>query len=57
MDLRGKNYCGLNIDCNYEKEYVEICMPTYTPKYLKCFIHPFPKKPLYTSRKKNSAII
>ena len=43
MDLEGKNYCGLTIDWNYDKEYVETSMPTYSPKYLNRFLNPDPK--------------
>ena len=31
MDLEGKNKCGLTIDCNYDKEYVNISIPAYIP--------------------------
>ena len=51
MDLEGKNYCGLTIDYNYDKEYVDISMPTYMHKFLKCFLQPAPKKPFYAPHK------
>ena len=37
MDLEGKNYCGLTIDWNYDKEYVDISIPIYNPKYINVF--------------------
>ena len=51
MELEGKNYCGLTIDCNYYKEYVEISILTYTPKDIKHFLHPVPKNPCYAPQK------
>ena len=42
MDLEGKNYCGLTMNRNYNKEYVDIYMPTYIPKSLKIFSDPPP---------------
>ena len=51
MNLEGKNYFKLTIDWNFDNEYVEFFMPTYTPKDLKCFLHPDPKKPCYTPHK------
>ena len=51
MDLEGKNYCGITIEWNYDKEYVKIYMPTYTPEYLKYFIHRYPQNPCYATHK------
>ena len=47
IDLEGKNFCGLTIYWNYNKEYVNISIPTYIPKALKYFLRPTPKKPCY----------
>ena len=38
MYLEGKNYCGLTIDLNDNKEYVNISMSTYISKYHKRFL-------------------
>ena len=51
MDIQGKNYCGLTIDWNYDKEYVDIYMQTYITKSLKRFLHPAPPNTCYTSHK------
>ena len=51
MDLEGKNYCGLTINRNYEKEYAKISMPIYPPKPLKRFLHPTPKNLYYAPQK------
>ena len=46
VDWSGKNYyCGLNVECNYKKGYIDISMPYYVPNY---FFHPTPKLPQYT---------
>ena len=42
MDLEGKNYCGLAIEWNYDKKYVNISMPTYILKSLKRLLHHAP---------------
>ena len=46
-DPIGSHYCGLQIDCNYDKQYVGISMPGYIAKSLHKFQHPTPKKPQY----------
>ena len=51
MDLEGKNYCGLIIDWNYNKEYVNIYMPAYSPKTLKRFLHRSPQNTCYATQK------
>ena len=43
----GSHYCGLQIDWNYDKQYVDISMPGYIAKALHKFKHPTPKKPQY----------
>ena len=43
MDLEDKNYCGLTIDWNYNKEYTDIYMQIYISKDLKSVIHHAPK--------------
>ena len=41
------HYCGLHIDWNYDKQYVDISMPGYIAKALHKFQHPTTKKPQY----------
>ena len=41
----GKNYCGLNLDWNYDKKYVDVSMPGYITKSLHKFQHPTTKQP------------
>ena len=33
-DWTGSLYCGITLDWNYEKQYVDISMPNYVPKQL-----------------------
>ena len=56
MKLEGKNYCGLTIDWNYDKEYVYISMPTYINRSLKIFLCPIPKNPYYEPHKWTLAV-
>ena len=46
-DPTGSHYCGLHIDCNYDKQYLDISMPGYISKALHKFQRPTPKKPQY----------
>ena len=46
-DPTGSHYCGLQIDWNYYKQYVDISIPGYIAKALQKFQHPTPKKPQY----------
>ena len=46
-DPTGSHYCGLQIDWNYYKQYVDISIPGYMAKALQKFQHPTPKKPQY----------
>ena len=46
-DPTGSHYCGLHIDWNYDKQYVDISMPGYIAKALHKFQHPTPKKLQY----------
>ena len=43
VDREGKNYCGLKIDWDYEKERVDISMMGSVPKALYKYQHPPPK--------------
>ena len=47
IDHTGAHYCGLQMDWNYSKKYVDISMPGYIVKALYKFQHPAPKKPQY----------
>ena len=51
MEIEWKNYIVLTIDWNYNKEYSTISMPTYTPKYLRRFLHPTPQNICYAPNK------
>ena len=39
IDWNGNNYCGLKVDWNYQKQYVDISMPGYIAKVLRRFQH------------------
>ena len=47
VDWEGKNYCGLTLDWNYSKGYVDISMLGYIDKLLDRIKHPRPSKPQY----------
>ena len=46
-DMQGINYCGLTLEWNYEKKYVDISMPGYVQKNLERYQHPKPLKAQY----------
>ena len=39
-DWNGRNYCGLTLDWNYDKQYVDISMEGYVKKQLDWYGHP-----------------
>ena len=41
----GALYCGLTLDWNYDKRYVDVSMPGYVEKALRRFGHPTLSKP------------
>ena len=45
MDTKAEKYCGMQINWNYEKGYVDISMPGYVNKALQRFTHPMPATP------------
>ena len=45
-DFTGSNYCGLTIDWDYDRQFVDISMPGYIDKALKKFQR-VPKTPQY----------
>ena len=47
VDKEGKNFCGLTLDWNYSKGYVDISMPGYINKVLHKYQHPTPTRPEY----------
>ena len=51
IDWSGMNYCGLTIDWNYDQNYVDISMPTYTHKALTKLNHPTPSKKQHAPHK------
>ena len=44
----GSKFCGLNLDWNYNKKYVDIYMPDYVIDALLKLKHPFPSKPQHS---------
>ena len=44
-DWQGKLYCGITLDWNYEKGYVNLSMPNYVSKQLIRYRHKAPKRP------------
>ena len=51
IDWTGTHYCGLTIDCHYEKVYIDISMPDYIVDALQKFQHQPPKYPQYAPHK------
>jgi hypothetical protein len=48
IDYTGGLYCGVTLEWNYDKRYVDISMPGYVKKQLLKYKHPEPKKPVHT---------
>ena len=48
IDYDGQKYCGLQLDWHYNKEYVDISMPSYIKKALKKYNHSSPLRPQYS---------
>jgi hypothetical protein len=44
-DWTGNLYCGISLDWNYDKRYVDTSMATYVAKQLLRYGHPHPDKP------------
>ena len=44
-DWSGDLYCGISLDWNYDKRYVDISMAKYVGKQLLRYDHPHPEKP------------
>ena len=47
-DWKGKNYCGLTMEWNYEDGYVDVSMPGYVPSSLQRLQHVPEKVPQYS---------
>ena len=45
VDWTGGLYCGIKLDWNYEKKFVDISMPSYVKKKLIEYEHNKPKRP------------
>ena len=56
VDKEGKNYCGLQIDWNYKRNYVDISMPKSTPDALRKLNHIPKKLPQHSPHKYNPII-
>eukprot|EP00804_Cyclotella_cryptica_P014612 CCRYP_012661-RA/>CCRYP_012661-RA protein AED:0.22 eAED:0.22 QI:0/0/0/1/0/0.33/3/0/717 len=46
LDHTGSLYCGITLDWQYNKGYLDISMPGYATKQLTKYNHPLPKKPV-----------
>ena len=44
-DWSGTRYCGLQLQWNFNKQYLDIIMPAYIPNVLTQYKHPIPSKP------------
>ena len=47
IDWSGQNFCGLDIEWNYDKQYVDISMKHFVIKTLRQLQHIFSSKPQY----------
>ena len=50
-DWKGQNYCGLTLEWDYNKGYVDISMPEYVRKQLERYGRPKPPKPQFAPHK------
>ena len=50
-DWEGSRYCGMDLDWNYEKGYVDLSMKGYVKKALARFQHPKPVRPQHSPSK------
>lgn len=48
VDWQGQNFCGLRLEWNYVKNYVDVWMPNYIKEVLHRFKHPSPPSPQYS---------
>ena len=53
IDWTGKNYCGLHLNWNYDKGWVDVTMPNYVEKTLKKLNHKKPNKSVTAPHKWN----
>ncbi len=53
-DRAGNLYCGINLQWNYNKGYVNLSMPKYVLKQLTCYAHPAPIKPQHCPNSPNA---
>ncbi len=53
-DWAGDLYCGINLEWNYAKRWVDIAIPIYAIKNLTRYNHPAPVKPQYCPYTPNS---
>ena len=51
VDIHGRNFCGLQLDRNYDEGYVDISMPKYVQKKLKKYLHKKLVRPQYAPHK------
>ena len=43
----GSSYCGLTLKWDFINKHVDISMPGYIDKLLKCLAHPKPPRPVH----------
>ena len=48
LDKDGSNFCGLTLQWNYKKGYVDLSMPGYIKKVLNKYQHPTPIRPEFS---------
>ena len=51
IDWEGTLYCGLTLNWQYEKGYVDVSMPGYVERALTKFQHPAPLRPQHAPHK------
>ena len=51
-DWEGKDYCGMHLDWDYDKQYVDVSMPGYVMKTIRRLQY-IPKPPQYSPYKFN----
>ena len=56
IDWEGRNYCGLTLDWNYDKGYVDVSMPGYVHQALNKFQHTKPTRVQHSPHRWNAPV-
>ena len=48
VDWKGRLFCGITLDWNYDMKHVDLSVPGYVQRKLTKYQHPDPKKPQHS---------